>query len=93
MDSVNKMVTNSVRSRWPSAIDDLSSISSSERTGAKAPPCRKRSGKSGSETKKRKCTGIQPTSKLFRMTGKDVSQIDGIDAMTAMTILGEAGLP
>jgi hypothetical protein len=30
---------------------------------------------------------------LFRMTGKDVSQIDGIDAMTAMTILGEAGLP
>ncbi len=28
---------------------------------------------------------------LFRMTGTDLSQIDGIDVMTAMTILSEAG--
>jgi hypothetical protein len=28
---------------------------------------------------------------LFRMTGADLSQIDGIDVMTAMTILSEAG--
>ena len=28
---------------------------------------------------------------LFRMTGTDLTQIDGIDVMTAMTILSEAG--
>jgi transposase len=28
---------------------------------------------------------------MFRMTGTELSQIDGIDVMTAMTILSEAG--
>jgi hypothetical protein len=28
---------------------------------------------------------------LFRMTGTDLTQIDGIDVMTATTILSEAG--
>jgi transposase len=30
-------------------------------------------------------------SELFRMTGTDLTQVDGIDTMTAMTILSEAG--
>jgi transposase len=41
--------------------------------------------------KKGNVPGFDLRVELFRMTGTDLSQIDGIDVMTAMTILSEAG--
>jgi len=41
--------------------------------------------------KKGNAPGFDLRAELFRMTGTDLSQIDGIDVMTAMTILSEAG--
>jgi transposase len=41
--------------------------------------------------KKGNAPGFDLRAELFRMTGTDLSQIDGIDVTTAMTILSEAG--
>jgi transposase len=41
--------------------------------------------------KKGNAPGFELRAELFRMTGTDLSQIDGIDVTTAMTILSEAG--
>jgi transposase len=41
--------------------------------------------------KKGNAPGFDLRTELFRMTGTDLSQIDGIDVTTAMTILSEAG--
>jgi transposase len=41
--------------------------------------------------KKGNTPGFDLRTELFRMSGTDLTQIDGIDVMTAMTILSEAG--
>ena len=62
-----------------------------QRTGAKVPVCRRRSGRSRLKKKKGIRRGSACAQDLFRMAGADLSQIDGIDVMTATTILSEAG--
>jgi len=42
--------------------------------------------------KKGNAPGFDLRAELFRMTGTDLSQIDGIDVTTAMTILSESGM-
>src|SRR6266513_2853472 len=84
-------VTSSARSRWRSAIASSRSISSSERTGATVPLCRKRSARGGSRKKKGNAPQFGLREGLFRMTGTDLTRIDGIDVMTATTVISEAG--
>ena len=43
------------------------------------------------KTKKGNTPRFELRQELFRMTGKDLTQIDGVDVMTAMTILSEVG--
>src|SRR5947199_7571394 len=83
-------VTSSAISRWRSPIASSSSISSSERIAAKVPLCRKRSARDGSR-KRGRTSQFDLREGLFRMTGTDLTRIDGIDVMTAMTIISEAG--
>ena len=52
------------RSRWPSAIGSSSSISSSERIGARVPLCRKRSARDGSERKRRGMHAVRPARRV-----------------------------
>src|SRR5262249_23450623 len=47
--------------------------------------------KEGLKKKRGNAPQFDLRSQLFRMTGTDLTQIDGIDVMTAMTILSEAG--
>jgi transposase len=47
--------------------------------------------KSRLKKKKGNTPGFDLRQELFRMTGKDLTQIDGIDVMTATTILSEVG--
>src|SRR5215472_15387542 len=89
--SKSTRLTDFARSRWPHAMSSSSSICSSERTGAKAPPCRKRSGKGGSKKKKGNAPQFDLRAELFRMTGTDLTRIDAIDVVTATTLLSEAG--
>ena len=86
------MATSFARGIWPNAISDYSSISNSSRTevqGAGLPEEKR------NERLRKKKKGNAPQCdlrvELFRMTGTDLTQIDGIDVTTTMTILSEAG--
>ena len=57
--SRSRMGTSFVCSRWPNAISGCSNIFSSNRTEAKEPVCRKKSGRNGSGRKRR---AIRPSS-------------------------------
>lgn len=85
------MATNFVRGRWPNTISSCSSISNSSRTEAMEPFCRRKAQRTAPEEKKENAPQFDLRTELFRMTGTDLTQIDGIDVTTTMTILSEAG--
>jgi transposase len=60
-----------------------------DRSGGVSLPEEKRKGRR--KKKKGNAPRFDLREGLFRMTGADLTQIDGIDVMTAMTILSEAG--
>ena len=81
----------SARSKWPSAIGSSNHyLQQREDRSQGAPlPEEKRKGR------RKKKSGNKPQfdlrTGLFRMSGTDLTRIDGIDVMTATTILSEAG--
>jgi transposase len=65
---------------------------SSKRTETRGSVCRKKSGRNGSGRERKGILhSFDLRAELFRMTGTDLTQIDGIDVTTTMTILSEAG--
>ena len=84
------MATSFARSRSPSATRSSSDISSRHRTGSQGAslPEEKRKGRL---QKKAKNPQFDLRAQLFRITGTDLTQIDGIDVRTAATVISEAG--
>jgi transposase len=60
-----------------------------DRSQGASPPEEKRKGRL--KKRKRNAPQFDLRAELFRMTGTDLTQVDGIDVITAMTILSEAG--
>src|ERR1700740_255005 len=78
-------------SRSQSAIASSSSISNSgtDRSQGASLPQETRKGRL--VRKKGNKPGFALRAELFRITGTDLTQVDGIDVVTAATILSEAG--
>src|SRR5215475_2866375 len=62
---------------------------SEDRSGGVSLPEEKRQG--GRKQKKGNAPRFELREALFRMTGTDLTQVDGIDVMTATTVVSEAG--
>ena len=78
------------RKQMVSAIASSSCISEKWRIGAMGPPLPQEKRKDRLQKKNNKLQ-FDLQQQLFRMAGTDLTQIDGVDVMTATTILSEAG--
>ena len=88
--SRNRMVTSFASSRWPMRrrLKQYLQQREDRSQGACLP---EESGRNGSRRRRAMRRSSTCALDLFRMTGTDLTQIDGIDVMTATTILSEAG--
>jgi len=85
------MVTSFVRSKWLSATSSCIPIFSEGRTGARVPSLLEEKRKGRREKKRKNKPHFDLREQLFRMTGTDLTRIDGIDVLTAMMVISEAG--
>jgi hypothetical protein len=79
------------RSSWRSAIGSSQRTRRKWRIAVKAPPGPTRRGRAGEKKEKGNAPQFDLRQELSCMTGTDLIQIDGIDVMTAMTMLRQVG--